>query len=70
MSGYIVHILHKNCGYLVPSSKGLYALNLGNLLIQLTFKKFLHQIRPSELISGDETFYQMIISNLSLGKNA
>lgn len=31
MSGYTVYILHKTCGYLVPSSKGLYVFNLRNI---------------------------------------
>lgn len=29
MSRYVVYILHKNSGYLVPYGKGLYALILG-----------------------------------------
>lgn len=70
MSVYTVHIMHKNCGYLIPSGKGLYALHLGNLLNQPTFTMFLSQIRLSELTSRAEAksraFYQVIISNLFL----
>lgn len=61
--------MHKNCGYLIPSNKGLYALHLGNLLNQPIFTMSLRQIRLSELKQSPELFTRWFLVTYFSGKN-
>lgn len=69
MSVYRVNIMHKNCGYLIPSNKGLYAFHLGNLLNQPIFTMSLRQIRLSELKQSPEPFTRWFSATYFSGKN-